>query len=187
MLFVDGSNLLTELGVGLGIEIRSERPTKKALQLACLTADKALAELFSAGQIGAHLTVRKYWFGSVQGSDEDMESKAEFLRSSGYEAVLFHKVKGRKEKGVDLAVAREMLIHGFHRNYDMAVLIAGDEDYLGLVGDLKRLGLVVAVAFYGSAALSRKLKLASDAFALLQEPHAVHDNLAKAVLAERAA
>jgi nitrogen regulatory protein PII len=89
--------------------------------------------------------VRRYWFSSLQGSQEDLDAMQKALRSFGYEAVLFRKVKGRHEKGVDLAVARGMLMHAFHKNYDVAVLIAGDEDYLGLIQDVKRKGRQVQV------------------------------------------
>ena len=164
MLFVDGSNLLIELGDQLGIAIRAEKATDAMFSLAVHVANAAATNVLQYGQLGPHRILRRYWFGSVQGSDEDLQSSQAVLRRLGYEAILFRKRKGKDEKGVDLAVAREMLMHGFNRNYDTAVLVAGDEDYLGLVHDVKRLGPLVAGCFFPTNALSQKLKLAFDDF-----------------------
>jgi uncharacterized LabA/DUF88 family protein len=172
MLFVDGSNFLIELGSVLGTTIRAEKATPAMLHLATMVANNAAKNVLNYGSIGEHRIVRRYWFGSVQGSEEDLVSTQTTLRTLGYEAVLFHKRRGKDEKGVDLAVAREMLMHGFNKNYDTAALVAGDEDYLGLVHDVKRLGPLVVGAFFETTALSNRLRLAFDDFALAELPHA---------------
>lgn len=84
------------------------------------------------------------------------------LRSLGFEPIIF-KQKSGKEKRVDLAVAREMLIHTFNHNYELALLVAGDEDYIDLVNDLKRLGVRVMGSFYQNG-LSPALKVSFDYF-----------------------
>lgn len=182
MIFVDGSNLLIELGTVLKIHVRAERPEEDELSMATQCITHSLSDVFST-HIGAHKVMRKYWFGSIQGSQDDISSIQTFLRSAGYEGVIFSKRKGLPEKGVDLAVAREMLIHGFHRNYKTAILVAGDEDYLGLVQDLKRLGLLVAGLFFDGAAMSPKLKTALDVFAPIKHPIAVNSTLANSLKA----
>ena len=182
MVFVDGSNLLIEMGTVLGAPVRADLPTAEQVSLASQTVTKALREQVVDGPVGPHRIVRRYWFGSVQGSDELLQERQSWLRDQGYEGVLLHKVKGRDEKGVDLAVAREMLMHGFNKNYNTAVLVAGDEDYLGLVQDLKRLGLLVVCAFYVCPALSPKLRLACDTFIALHHPQAVNPTLTQTLL-----
>jgi uncharacterized LabA/DUF88 family protein len=187
MTFVDGSNLLVEIGTKLAVSMRSELPTREAVSLAAQTVTKALREQVSDGPVGPHRVVRRYWFGSIQGSDELLLERQTWLREAGYEGVLFRKVKGRPEKGVDLAVAREMLMHGFNKNYETAVLVAGDEDYLGLVQDIKRLGRSVVVCFYECPSLSEKLRLAADVFIPLHYPPAVDASLAAKIQAFHAA
>ena len=168
MLFVDGSNLLVEMFRAIGATQRAERPTDDAIHLAKAILWKATLPLLSDQVIGPMRLVRTYWFGSIQGSPEYLEERRVVLHRAGYEPVLFPKVKGRGEKGVDLAVAREMLIHGFNKNYDVAILVAGDADYVGLVQDLKRLGLYVVGMFFENPALSPLLRTSLDYFQPLQ-------------------
>lgn len=164
MLFVDGSNVLIELFRQHGLNLRADRPSDEVLYYGTQCIDRGMGGAFPPYGAVRHRIVRRYWFGSIQGSAEDLAARQTELRRLGYEAVLFHKAKGREEKGVDLAIAREMLIHGFHKNYDTAVLVAGDEDYLGLVQDLKRLGLLVVGMFFEGQALSPRLRVAFDDF-----------------------
>lgn len=180
MFFIDGSNLLIEMGSVMGAKLRAEKATSEMFNLASQSLNYAQRELFGQ-HFPPHRIIRKYWFGSMQGSNEDIDDAKLSLRNFGFEGALFHKVKGKDEKGVDLAVAREMLIHGFHRNYDLAVVVAGDEDYLGLVEDVKRLGLVVVGMFFETAALSKRLRLAVDHFQPLYSPEPMQPALAAVV------
>ena len=68
-----------------------------------------------------------------------------------------------KEKRVDLAIAREMLLNAFQHNYQVAVLVAGDEDYVDLVEDIKHFGIRVTGSFFSNRT-SEKLTLAVDYF-----------------------
>src|SRR5205807_196133 len=155
MLFVDGSNLLIEMFKMYGAKQKAEKPIDAAIHLAHQTIEKALLALSIDLDIAPIRRIRRYWFGSVQGSPANLEDRRVVLHRVGYDAELFLKKKGRGEKGVDLAVARQMLMHGYYKNYDVAVLVAGDEDYVGLVQDLKRLGLTVAGLFFETEAFSK--------------------------------
>ena len=186
MVFVDGTNLLVEVFSALGVKLRAEKASADALNLASQCVAHSLRELFGTHMQG-HIIVRRYWFGSVQGSEEDLETAQMTLRSLGYDAAVFRNVKGRDAKGVDLAVAREMLIHGFQRNYDVAIVVAGDEDYLGLVQDVKRFGLIVVGMYFESSALSKKLKVAFDHFSPLYNPEPFQPVLTDRVKAEQSA
>ena len=56
-----------------------------------------------------------------------------------FEPVLFQKRDGR-EKGVDIALTKEMLVNALHQNFDIGFLFAGDKDYVSLVSEVKRYG-----------------------------------------------
>jgi uncharacterized LabA/DUF88 family protein len=62
-----------------------------------------------------------------------------------------------------------MLTHAFMNNYDTAVLVAGDGDYVPLVEEVKRFGKRVVLHFFQSG-LSEDLKLACDAFIDVTRP-----------------
>jgi uncharacterized LabA/DUF88 family protein len=167
MVFVDGTNVLVTLFKILELDraLRAHRPGDSALRLATGSIGRGMHALYTDGQLRSYQLVRRHWFGSVPVDEAYAQGRREVLRTLGYDAHLIQQnlSKGDKEKGVDLAVARKMLTHGFRRNYDAAVLVAGDEDYVGLVEDLKDQGLLVFGVFY-STGLSPRLKLAFDRF-----------------------
>jgi len=134
MVFIDGSNLLRTID-GLTVRIHSEFNCK---------------------------ILRRYWFGSYQGDEQYELSLRRTLRGGKLEPIVFKK-REKREKRVDIAIAREMLINATSGNYDLALLVAGDEDYVDLVHDLKRLGVRVIGSFYETG-LSENLKLAFDHF-----------------------
>jgi uncharacterized LabA/DUF88 family protein len=83
----------------------------------------------------------------------------------GFQPEVFKKSKqDQKAKGVDIALAKDFLGNAYNHNYDVAVLIAGDGDYVPLVAEVKRLGKVVYVAFFRDKGfgLSEDLELSSD-------------------------
>lgn len=155
MGFIDGSNLLIELSKELGIDFRADKPPLPALSIALL-----LINDFFQGT--GKIPIRKYWFASYQGSDKDHIQYAKELRRLTFEPVLFKKLKG-KEKGVDIALATEMLVNAFNQNYDIGVLVAGDKDYAGLVKEVKRFGPIIHGVFF-ERGLSEDLEIAVDNF-----------------------
>jgi uncharacterized LabA/DUF88 family protein len=70
---------------------------------------------------------------------------------------------------VDIALTKDLLRHAFLGNYDVAVLVAGDGDYVPLVDEVKRLGKVVYVEFFRQSGLSNNLRLAADRFFEMDE------------------
>ena len=83
----------------------------------------------------------------------------------GFNARVFKKGKQeQKAKGVDIALTKDMLGHAFLGNYEVAVLIAGDGDYVPLVEEVKRLGKRVYLLFFQEEGLNPALRLASDEF-----------------------
>lgn len=109
--------------------------------------------------------VRAYYYTSVVGDDQRIKSVEKSLWENGFQAKVFKKQKQQaKTKGVDIALATDFLSNAFANNYDVAVLIAGDADYIPMVNEVKRLGkLVYVVFFHGkNLGLSVDLHLASD-------------------------
>ena len=164
MGFIDGSNLLIELSKEIGISFRADKPPLPALSIAKLLTDQLFHEQ-------AKIVIRKYWFASYQGGEKDYLNYAKELRRLSFEPVLFKKQKG-KEKGVDIALATEMLVNAFNQNYDLGVLFAGDKDYAGLVKEVKRFGPVFHGAFF-ERGLSEDLKLSVDVFHDLINKHGI--------------
>ena len=56
-----------------------------------------------------------------------------------------------------------MLVNAFNQNFEIGMLIAGDEDYVELVHEVKRYGAIIRGAFINRG-LSDKLKIAFDQY-----------------------
>lgn len=66
------------------------------------------------------------------------------------------------EKGTDVQLATDMLTHGFRNNYDVAILVAGDNDYVGAIQAVKDAGKHVEVSLFGKEGTSRQLRQVAD-------------------------
>ena len=164
MVFVDGTNLLVQMSKVIEVGFRAEKPPASAFAL----AQHLITAASSAKGGYKYDTIRKYWFASYQGNDEMHTQLCQDLRKHNFEPVLFNKRGKNKEKGVDIALTMEMLVNAFNGNFDVGLLIAGDEDYVELVREVKRYGPIVVGAFF-SKGLSERLKLEFDGFQLLPE------------------
>ena len=76
----------------------------------------------------------------------------------------------RLSKGVDISLARDFLGHAYKDDFDAAVLVAGDADFVPLVEDVKRLGKQVFVLFFLSQGLGVELRRHSDAYYNFEVP-----------------
>lgn len=63
---------------------------------------------------------------------------------------------------MDIALTTDFLWNAFQDNYDVAVLFAGDGDYVPMANAVKRLGKVVYLAFFYTSGLASALRLTSD-------------------------
>lgn len=166
MIFVDGSNLLRGIGQEIGCSINSLKPPDEVLILAYKIINVLWSRLSKEYYVGSAdgRVIRRYWFGSFQGNENDGVRLQDSLRKNNFEPILFHKLQRQgKEKRVDIAIAREMLLNAFFKNYDIAVLVAGDEDHVDLVQDIKRFGVRVTSSFFRNGN-SEKLRLSVDYF-----------------------
>jgi len=162
MKFVDGTNFLTQMAKELKIELNPYKPSQESKRFA--------TEWVKSIPVSSTLTgyvVRNYWFGSYQGDDKLRIELANELRNCNFEPVLFKK-RGDRGKGVDIGLAKEMLMNAFNQNFDVGWLFAGDEDYVGLVNEVKRYGQIVNGAFF-ERGLSDELRIAFDEFILLKK------------------
>ncbi len=66
------------------------------------------------------------------------------------------------EKGIDILLATDMLTHSFKRNYDVAILVAGDNDYVSAIQAVKDNGHHVEVALFGKTGTSQQLRVSAD-------------------------
>ena len=66
------------------------------------------------------------------------------------------------EKGVDIQLATDMITHSFKGNYDVAVLVAGDNDFVGALQAVKDNGKNVEVALFGKERTSMQLRNVAD-------------------------
>ncbi len=119
------------------------------------------------GEVGAleATGLRAYYYTSVVGTEETVRSVEESLWKIGFTPKVFKKPSGdRKSKGVDIALATDMLTHAFQDHFEVAILVAGDADYGPLIGRVKSLGKLVWIWFFNKKedGLSPELRLASD-------------------------
>ena len=66
------------------------------------------------------------------------------------------------EKGVDVQLATDMITHSFKNNYEVAVLVAGDNDFVGALQSIKDNGKHVEVALFGKERSSYRLRMVAD-------------------------
>jgi hypothetical protein len=168
MLFVDGENFT----------IRGQEVAKlEALQLVVGTYYRPDVYIWFPGiPATANLmgdaclklqpaAVRSYYYTSISGDEKLLFQVRDELFGLGFHPEVFKKERGsRRAKGVDISLSKDLLSHAYLNNYDVAVLLAGDGDYVPLVNEIKRLGKVCYVMFFRRGGLSPELRLASDAF-----------------------
>jgi len=66
------------------------------------------------------------------------------------------------EKGTDVQLATDMITHSYKNNYDVAILVAGDNDFVSAVQAVKDNGKHVEVALFGKEGTSRQLRNVAD-------------------------
>jgi uncharacterized LabA/DUF88 family protein len=68
-----------------------------------------------------------------------------------------------EQKEVDVALACELLSHAFRNNYDVAILVSGDRDFVPAVQHAQSVGKRVEVAAFPTS-ISEELRRTSDRF-----------------------
>jgi uncharacterized LabA/DUF88 family protein len=156
MIYIDGSNLYHSL--------RSE----------CGRTDLNFEELASQLVAGRAL-VRVYYYNAPKDQTKESDQYArqqrwfDYIRQVPYTELRLGRLVYREwpkvppyEKGVDVRLATDMLVHGFRDNYDTAVLVSGDNDFSDALQAVKELGKHVEVALFGGAKTSQQLRAEAD-------------------------
>jgi hypothetical protein len=169
MMFVDGENLTIrgqQFAAASGLTLSEGRYWKQDVYLWLPNLRGRQTRLMS-GQIGhvSQTAVRAHYYTSVTGDENLMLATQHALWELEFQPEVFKKPKGQKSKGVDITLARDMLSHAYQDHYDIALVVAGDGDYVPLVDAVKKTGKIVALSFFGDAyGLNESLKLAADDF-----------------------
>lgn len=155
MMFVDGENLAKRYAAMRGDERQREHVLFE--KDVYVWSQHANRERFPQ-------VIRRYYYTSAPGDADARTGVEEKLREAGIQAPrVFHRPKSGRSKRVDITLATDMLTHAHRKNYDVAVLVAGDEDYVPLVDAVKREGQQVVVWFVQDG-LSTALRAAADHF-----------------------
>ena len=156
MIFIDGSNLYHSL--------------KHFFHRADIDMGKFCQRLLGRRQL-----IRTYYYNAEVGRKEEPERyKEQQVFFAGITAIPYCELRlGRLvynnwpnsppyEKGVDIQLATDMLTHNFRNNYDVSILIAGDNDYVGALQAVKDNGKHIEVALFGKERTSMQLRVVAD-------------------------
>ena len=93
--------------------------------------------------------IRAYYYDAIIDPEEDLnefKKQKEYFSEIEQHAVFEVKLarlkgtqKGKKQKGVDVKLAVDMITKAFMNHYDIAIFLAGDDDFLDLVKAVKDL------------------------------------------------
>ena len=158
MIFVDGENLSIRCGSMLKTGKFILRPgTQYRPDIYAWSSI-----LTGNGVVEQGAIIRTYYYTAVQGDFPLVGEVLTELKQIGIGAPrVFKKAKGTRSKRVDITLATDMLLHATRKNYDIAVLVAGDEDYVPLVSAVQSEGRGVHVWSLPDG-LSPALKEAAD-------------------------
>lgn len=73
------------------------------------------------------------------------------------------------EKGVDMAMALDILSLAEANAYDVVTIVSGDFDFQQVIDDVQRHGLIVEVAYFKNHSINRDMVRLSDRFINLEE------------------
>jgi len=166
MVFVDGENLAIRYGNALKELGGSEKPGVLCLPNVAVWCPQLSPP---SNSLPGTRVIRKHFYTSVQGDAPAIQETSDWLKSRGFEAPrVFQKNKTRGSKQVDISLATDMLTHTSRKHYEIAVLVAGDEDYVPLVRAVQGEGARVHVWFLRDG-LSPQLRHQADYFVNLDE------------------
>jgi hypothetical protein len=153
MMFIDGENLAKRYAAMRGDD--RQREHIKYERDVYVWSNYANRDRFPQ-------VIRRHYYTSAPGDGPARAAIEEALRKVGIQAPrVFHRPKSGRSKRVDITLATEMLSHAHRKNYDTAVLVAGDADYVPLVDAVKREGQQVVLWFVQDG-LSHDLRCAAD-------------------------
>lgn len=158
MVFVDGENLAIRYGNLLKAN-NAKAPGHVFYQPDTFVWSMGINNVCLKGGV-----IRKHYYTSIVGDDQLLAETEKKLKAAGIETPnVFKKTKTRGSKRVDISLAADMLTHASRRNYEIAILVAGDEDYVPLVEAVKIEGRRVFIWFVEDG-LSPVLRHSADRY-----------------------
>ena len=157
MIFIDGSNLYHSL--------------KNYFKRTDLDIGKFCRRIIQKRQL-----IRIYYYNARVGQKQEPELyKQQEAFFSGINSIPYTELRlGRLvytsqwptvppyEKGTDVQLATDMITHSYKGNYDVGILVAGDNDFAGAVQAVKDNGKHVEVALFGKQGTSQQLRNVAD-------------------------
>lgn len=157
MIFIDGNNLYHELRGHYG---RADIDFTK----------------FCNKLAGTRRLVRTYYYNATVDEEREPERHAqqekfiESIQALPYFELRFGRLvyfdwprQAPIEKGVDVKLATDMVVHAFRGSFDTAILVSGDTDYAAALQAVKDHGKhVEVVLFGGNKSASQHLRQVSD-------------------------
>jgi uncharacterized LabA/DUF88 family protein len=133
-------------GENLAIRYKAELGNRNPVKHVFYEPDTCIWSPYVSRIHGPQNYIRRYYYTSTTGDRQRIERVEDELLRIGIDAPrIFHKTKGKRSKRVDITLATEMLTHAHRKNYDIAVLVAGDEDYVPLVEAVQNEGRQVVL------------------------------------------
>ena len=157
MIFIDGSNLYhslknhfnrADLDMGkFTAKLLNKRPLVRIYYYNAMVGQKQEPELFKQQQA---------FFNGVNATPYTEVRLGRLVYSSGWPNV------PPTEKGTDVQLAVDLVTHAYRDNYDIAILVAGDNDFTGAVQAAKDSGKHVEIALFGNPGTSQQLRDVAD-------------------------
>lgn len=136
--------------------------------------------------VGERNLLGAYVFDGI-GTSKNEDSSEKFhkcLEYDGFRVVTRNSFEDNegKQKEVDVAMTCEIVSHAYKDNYDVAIIVSGDRDFVPAIEHIQSLGKVVEVASFDKSGSSH-IKRAADIYHSLSElPIMCLDGLEQPVL-----
>ena len=177
MMFIDGENFTIRsqkraAGKGIKLEERFQASFKRDVWFWPYPQNdpRSQCETWTGQRVSSTakmpLAIRCNYYTSTQGASDEVDNVRDAIQEIGFAAHVFHKKKGMRAKGVDISLTKDLLMNAALDNYDSAILVAGDADFVPVVEEVQRLGKTISVAFFSEkeSGMSPALRRSADFF-----------------------
>ena len=121
---------------------------------------------------GPRKLVGAYVFDSKNIVDSEDKTKRfhDMLRYNGFRVIArdSYDTEAKIQKEVDVAMAVQMVVHALRDNYDVAVVVSGDRDFIPAIQEVQAAGKRVEVAAFNSSCANEMIRQ-TDKFMPLDE------------------
>ena len=105
---------------------------------------------------------------NITDSGDTTKRLHDFLRYQGFRVIArdSYDSQENKQKEVDVAMAVEMVVHALRDNYDVAIVVSGDRDFIPAIQEIQAAGKRVEVAAFDGSC-SEEMVRQSDVYRAL--------------------